>query len=177
MAETITNLCGKLSLMDDEATKVVIDKDWIEGGVENEWLCLIGKAYSPKSLNLNGMRTAFCNAWNLSKNPVVREMVFVFQIEDELERDIVLVSQPWSFSKDLIVLKEYDRLRVDNLNLRRAKFNGDEASKAGSIRILGVSQSSSRQLVFWVGGNHCEANQMSLAQPVKRGGAVGQWSR
>ncbi|OMO79171.1 hypothetical protein CCACVL1_13867 [Corchorus capsularis] len=71
------------------------------------------------------MRTAFCNAWNLSK--------------------------------DLV----------------RAKFNGDEASKARSSRILRVSQSTRRQLVFWVGGNRCKANLMSLAQSVKRGEAVG----
>ncbi|OMO59975.1 hypothetical protein CCACVL1_24498 [Corchorus capsularis] len=38
----------------------------------------------------------------------VGERVFLFQFEDELERDRVLVNQPWCFNRVLMVFREYD---------------------------------------------------------------------
>ncbi|OMO99919.1 hypothetical protein COLO4_13029 [Corchorus olitorius] len=59
MAETLSNLCSK-SIQDDELNTVVIAEELIDG-VEGEeaWFGLLGKLYSKKQPNLEGLRNAF----------------------------------------------------------------------------------------------------------------------
>ena len=49
--------------------------------------------------------------------------VFVFQFEDFVEKDMVLVRQPWSFNKSVIVLNEFDGLfSLDDVNMKWYPF-------------------------------------------------------
>ena len=44
--------------------------------------------------------------------------VFIFQFDDEYEKDRLLVRQPWSFNKSLLMLKEFDDYSsLENVNL------------------------------------------------------------
>ena len=57
------------------------------------------------------MRSILHKVWNLEAGLEVKEVddkVYVFQFEDEVEKDRVIEQQPWSFNKSLIVLKEFD---------------------------------------------------------------------
>ncbi|XWS58862.1 hypothetical protein CRYUN_Cryun08bG0071400 [Craigia yunnanensis] len=57
------------------------------------------------------MKTVLYKIWKLSSGLVIKEVgdrVVVFQFANIAEKDMVLVRQPWSFNKSLIVMKELD---------------------------------------------------------------------
>ncbi|OMO68993.1 hypothetical protein CCACVL1_19721 [Corchorus capsularis] len=113
MAGTLSNLCSKMSLQEEGIPeKVIIDQDWIEepeGALS--WFSVIGKLLSKKRPNLEAMKTVLSKAWRVESGFQVKEVgnrLFVFQFEDELEKDRAMVNQPWSFNKALLTLNDYD---------------------------------------------------------------------
>ncbi|OMO61454.1 hypothetical protein CCACVL1_23510 [Corchorus capsularis] len=113
--EALSNLCSQLSLQEGDKQKVVIDNSWVEGDGENEARhCLIGKLMLKKPAHVDGLRNVLHQAWRLEGDLIVQEVgerLFVFEFQDALEKDRVLVSQPWSFKKALLVLKDYDGIQ------------------------------------------------------------------
>ncbi|OMO90520.1 reverse transcriptase [Corchorus capsularis] len=112
VGEALTNMCSQLSLQEGEKEKVVIDNSWVDGEDGNVVRhYLLGKLMLKKPVNVEGLRNVMYQAWRLEGDLIVQEVgvrLFLFQFEDPLEKDRVLVSQPWSFKKVLLVLKEYD---------------------------------------------------------------------
>ncbi|OMO89195.1 hypothetical protein COLO4_19863 [Corchorus olitorius] len=74
MAGTLSNMCSRLSLQDEEAPKVIIEKEWIEGNDDEGWFSLIGKMPLKKSPNLEALKKAMINALRLEKTLVVKEV-------------------------------------------------------------------------------------------------------
>ncbi|OMO88292.1 reverse transcriptase [Corchorus capsularis] len=111
-AAELSNLCSQLSLQEGEKPKVVISQDLLEEGDGGaQFFSLIGKFFTEKKANLEGMRTTLFNAWKLQMGLIVKEVgekIYMFQFKDEAERDRVLVTQPWHFNRILLVLKKYD---------------------------------------------------------------------
>ncbi|OMO96545.1 hypothetical protein CCACVL1_04904 [Corchorus capsularis] len=111
-AAELSNLCSNLSLQEADRPKVIISKDLIEEGDSGAvFFSLIGKLLTKRKANLEGMRTTLFNAWKLEMGLIVKELgdkLYMFQFEDDAERDRVLVTQSWHFNRILLVLKEYD---------------------------------------------------------------------
>ena len=117
MKTGLEDLWNKLSLTEDEKSKVVIEKDWIEETTDARRNCLLGKLLTKRVLNLEVMRSVVYKVWKLVGGLEIKEVddkVHVFQFQDETEKDRVLVRQPWSFNKSLIILKEFDGLSLPN---------------------------------------------------------------
>ncbi|OMP01909.1 reverse transcriptase [Corchorus capsularis] len=56
-------------------------------------------------------------AWRVEGAFMIKEAgdnLFIFHFEDEIERDRVLVSQPWCFNRALLVLKDFDGIQDPN---------------------------------------------------------------
>ncbi|OMP11560.1 reverse transcriptase [Corchorus capsularis] len=103
MEGALSNMCSKLSLQGDGGDTVVVkDQDWLggnEGGLA--WFHLIGRLFSKRKANVDGLRTAMLLAWRLEGAFMVKEAgdnLFTFQFEDEVERDRILVTRPWCFN-------------------------------------------------------------------------------
>ena len=113
----LKDLWNKLSLTGDKKSEVVIEKDWIEETTDARRNCLLGKLLTKRVLNLEVMRSVVYKVWKLVGGLEIKEVddkVYVFQFEYEIEKDRVLVRQPWSFNKSLIILKEFDGLSLPN---------------------------------------------------------------
>ncbi|OMO72810.1 hypothetical protein COLO4_27452 [Corchorus olitorius] len=112
MASTLSNLCSQLSLQEGEQPRVVIAGDLLEEGDGAQLpYFLIGKLFTKRRANLEGMRTTLFNAWKLEMGLVIKEVgakLYMFQFEDKPERDRVLVTQPWHFNRVLLALQPYD---------------------------------------------------------------------
>ncbi|XWS18212.1 hypothetical protein CRYUN_Cryun32bG0023500 [Craigia yunnanensis] len=54
------------------------------------------------------MKNVLITIWKLSSRMSITEVgnrLFIFQFEDNKEKERVLLRQPWSFNKSLLVLK------------------------------------------------------------------------
>ena len=74
-------------------------------------IAYLGKIFTKRNINLEVMKVVLYNIWKLSHGFEIKEVgdkVYVFQFEDGSEKDKVLVRQPWSFNKALIVLADFD---------------------------------------------------------------------
>ncbi|OMO81404.1 reverse transcriptase [Corchorus capsularis] len=76
MAGTLSNLCSKMSLQEeDNQERVIIDQEWIdepEGALA--WFCLIGKSLAKKQPNLEALKAVMSKAWNIESDFQVEEM-------------------------------------------------------------------------------------------------------
>ncbi|OMO80722.1 reverse transcriptase [Corchorus capsularis] len=93
--EQLSSFCSKLSINEGEQSKVVITQEWLEEGDEGALVFfLIRKLFSKRPANVEGMRTALFNAWGLESGLVIKEVaekVYLFNSEEESDRDRVLV--------------------------------------------------------------------------------------
>ncbi|XVF84584.1 hypothetical protein PTKIN_Ptkin17bG0048800 [Pterospermum kingtungense] len=111
MAVELDDLWQKLSLVEECAEEVVVEEEWVGDLVSNGKYCLLGKLIINRASNLEAMRNVLAKAWRLKSTLTItefREKVFVFQFEDAIEKDRVLLGQPWTFNKSLLVLNDFD---------------------------------------------------------------------
>ncbi|OMO51701.1 Zinc knuckle CX2CX4HX4C [Corchorus olitorius] len=89
-AEQLSSFCSKLSINEGEQSNVVLTKEWLEEGDEAAPVFfLIGKLFSKKRANIEGMRTALFNAWSLDSGLVIKEVAD--KEYDGIEKPEVLV--------------------------------------------------------------------------------------
>ena len=53
----------------------------------------------------------FFKIWKLKKDLIIRrsmKKVYIFQFGSWVENEKILIQQPWSFNKALLVMKEFD---------------------------------------------------------------------
>ncbi|OMO72105.1 reverse transcriptase [Corchorus capsularis] len=110
-------MCSRLSLQSEGGDEVVVqDQDWL-GGSEGDlaWFHLISRLFSKQKANVDRLRTTMLLAWQVEVAFMIKEAgdnLFIFHFEDEVERDRILVSQPWCFNRTLLVLKDFDGIQV-----------------------------------------------------------------
>ena len=111
MNEELEQMWGKLSLTEAEQTEVVLDEEWLEEVKEVERNCLVGKLVLNRRINLEVMKNVLSSIWKLSYGMSIREVgcrLFIFHFEENLEKERVLLRQPWSFNKSLQVLGNFE---------------------------------------------------------------------
>ncbi|OMO77990.1 hypothetical protein CCACVL1_14715 [Corchorus capsularis] len=112
MAGALSNLCSKMSLQEDGRQKIVLEQEWFdetEGAMS--WFYIIGKLFSKWQQNVEVLQNVMAQASRVVQGFQVKEVgdrLFVFQFKDDIEKDIVLVNQPWNFNKALLALNDYD---------------------------------------------------------------------
>lgn len=88
---------------------------------ETEWV-LAAKFLTRRTLNLDASAKTFPPLWRAAKGFKVRkegEQIILFTFEDKTDVMKVLVAEPWSFDKHLMVLKKYD----GNTDVRDLSFD------------------------------------------------------
>ena len=131
MEPNLEELWSIFSLTEEEKTKVVVDKTWVEKTETARRNCLLRKIFTKHNINLEAMKAVLFNIWKLSHGLEVKEVgdkMYVFQFEDRSEKDKVLVRQPWLFNKALIVLAEFDGFSsLEDVNMDWCLFLGSSS--------------------------------------------------
>ena len=63
------------------------------------------------------MRNVFFKIWKLKGDLDIKEVdekVYIFSFGKWVEKERVLIQQPWSFNKALLVMKEFDGKNITN---------------------------------------------------------------
>ena len=90
---------------------MVVEKDWFEEVRKVRKNCLVGKLVLNKRVNVEVMKNVLSIIWRISSGMVIKEVgerLFVFQFEDNMENERVVMKQPRSFNKSLLVLEKFD---------------------------------------------------------------------
>ena len=111
MAESLESLWNKMSLTEAEQEGVIVDHEWVQETEAEGENCIIGRLLSSRGVNLDAMRNVFHKIWKLKGDLIIKEVdekVYVFRFGSWVEKERVLIQQPWSFNKALLVMKEFD---------------------------------------------------------------------
>ncbi|XP_065617777.1 uncharacterized protein LOC136062543 [Quercus suber] len=105
--EEIIDRCAKLKLLLREDVEVAIQAPLTEEG-----LVLIGKFCTKRKINLESVARVLRSVWRAEHNFEVNDLgenkvMFLFQSKDDMER--VLLLNPWSFDKYLLILHKMVR--------------------------------------------------------------------
>ena len=126
MNDDLEHLWGKLSLTKVEQTEVVLDVKWLEEVKKVERNCLVGKLVLNRRFNPEVMKNVLSSIWKLSYGMSIREVgcrLFIFHFDDNLEKERVLMRQPWSFNKSLLVLGNFaGHEKPEDVNLQWCPF-------------------------------------------------------
>ncbi|XVF03513.1 hypothetical protein REPUB_Repub05bG0001400 [Reevesia pubescens] len=107
MDRGLEDFWAKLALADAEKVEVSINKAWVDDAVTDCERCLVGKLFSRHNTNTKAMRDIFMQIWELNVDLLIKEngsKTFLFQFDDIEEKERVLMDQPWSFNKFLLLL-------------------------------------------------------------------------
>lgn len=117
MSTVLESLWDKLSLTDEFAKEVVIEEEWTHNHHSPSRKCLLGRLAINRSANKEAMKTIFSKVWKLEGSLTIKkitERLFTFHFGEEHEKDKVLLGQPWSFNKSLLLLNEMEEVSDPN---------------------------------------------------------------
>ncbi|PON32377.1 hypothetical protein PanWU01x14_361880 [Parasponia andersonii] len=107
-SEEIEKLCERLNMDDHDEPVVQMAPDLIEEGKEKLDLCLVGKVFGNKIVNLEGPNDVAERVWRTSRRIKVEAMgisnIFMFHFGCKDDRQRVLFGGPWNFNNQIISL-------------------------------------------------------------------------
>ncbi|KAL5834999.1 hypothetical protein ACOSQ4_014496 [Xanthoceras sorbifolium] len=152
----ITRRCGKLSLSEENGPIAKIDSDLHEKGLKCVVRSLIGIIMENKEVNREAFKSMIPKIWRTMKEvdvELVGPNTFVFRFRYLWDRKRVLDGGPWSFDKQLIILKEVPGVgRIEEVDFRIFPF---------WIQIYNLPLSCmSREIVIFLGGQIGEVKEI-----------------
>lgn len=103
-------LCRRLGHLWPKRKKVILDDVVSEAKLIECQHTLLGRLYGNPSVNLQAFQSTMTKAWK-SAHVVCKHLepgLFSFEFPSAQEKDIILNSDPWSFSSHLLVLKPWE---------------------------------------------------------------------
>ena len=119
--DDITNRWRNPSLSNKEVKKVVLSK-----GKQKEDFMLVGKFFTKRSVNMDAVAKTFRPLWRARQNFHIRDagnnhLVFTFEFDANMEK--VLMGEPWTFDRHVVVFQRYDgRSSMNELDFGYSKF-------------------------------------------------------
>ncbi|KAL5740754.1 hypothetical protein ACOSQ2_029934 [Xanthoceras sorbifolium] len=107
--DELSRYCSRLSLSEEDGPVAVIGADLQDLGRRKLSLSLIGKIVGNRDVNRDAFRVTISSIWRTTKGLEIEAMgnnLFVFRFNCMLDRKRVLEGGPWTFDKQLLVLKE-----------------------------------------------------------------------
>ncbi|KAL5819940.1 hypothetical protein ACOSQ4_023782 [Xanthoceras sorbifolium] len=107
--EEIARRCAKISLSEEDGPVAKMDKKAEEVGRKQISLSLVGKIVSNREVNREAFKATISSIWRTTKGVEVEAVgvnIFVFRFQCHWDRKRVLEGGPWSFDKQLLILKE-----------------------------------------------------------------------
>uniref|UniRef100_A0A7N2M4M2 DUF4283 domain-containing protein n=1 Tax=Quercus lobata TaxID=97700 RepID=A0A7N2M4M2_QUELO len=107
-----------------------------------QYVCLVAKFFTRRTVNIDAVVRTFCLLWRTSKDFRIRDAGknhLVFEFEDWEDAEKVLLGEPWSFDRSLIVFQRIDGGKsLGRVTIPPDEFElqgGDFMRSKGSLRM------------------------------------------
>ncbi|KAL5848695.1 hypothetical protein ACOSQ4_006708 [Xanthoceras sorbifolium] len=107
--EDLESLCASLSLKEEAAAMMPIDRNLLVQGQNKVALCLVGKFLVNKLVNREVFRSPILKIWKITQGveiEVIQDNIYAFHFHNQSDRIRVLVSDPWNFDNAILILQE-----------------------------------------------------------------------
>lgn len=110
-----------LSLSDKESKTLALTKN-----NQSEEYVLAAKFFTRRNVSIDAVAKTFRSLWRTSNDFRIRDagdnhLLFVFELESDMIK--VLMGEPWSFDRHLVVLKRYDGITpMEEVDFSKTKF-------------------------------------------------------
>jgi hypothetical protein len=111
MADQLEKLCGSISLTEGEKVGLTITEGEVDEVRAQGGRCLVGKVWMGRRANKEAFKTVLSRIWRIFHGVIFKELddnVWLFEFEDVDDMRSVLGGRPWSFDRQMLVVKEFD---------------------------------------------------------------------
>jgi hypothetical protein len=111
MVDDLERLCNKVSLTKGENEGIHVTEGDIVVGREVGTQCLVGKLWTERIANKEAYKIVLSRILRLAGSVVLKELqdnLWLFEFDEEDDKNRVMAGRPWSFSHHILVLKEFD---------------------------------------------------------------------
>jgi hypothetical protein len=110
MVDDLERLCSKVSLPEGENEGIHVTEGDVAVGREVGTRCLVGKLWIERIANKEAFKTVLSRIWCLARSMVLKELqdnLWLFEFDEEDDKNRVVAGRPWSFDYHILVLKEF----------------------------------------------------------------------
>lgn len=119
--EDLTRRCDRLSLFAKEGEKVILTKSHASTNH-----VLVAKFFTKRSLNMEAIVRTFRLLWDTKESFEVTNMgnnVMLFTFGLEVDAEKVLLGEPWSYDRHLVILQRFDESKpISELEFKYCSF-------------------------------------------------------
>jgi hypothetical protein len=111
MADQLEKLCGSISLTEGEKVGLTITEGEVDEVRAQGGRCLVGKVWMGRRANKEAFKTVLSRIWRIFHGVIFKELddnIWLFEFEDVDDMRSVLGGRPWSFDRQMLVVKEFD---------------------------------------------------------------------
>ncbi|XP_042950312.1 uncharacterized protein LOC122282425 [Carya illinoinensis] len=126
MAEDLEFLYGKMSLIETEKEVVAVDDEIVQENLVRGKKCLIVQLLTTKHYNKEAFKQVLRKIWRPLQPLRLQSLgtkFLIAEFEDVKDQERILRDGPWSFDKQLVLLKKFDGLlQTHQITLTKAFF-------------------------------------------------------
>ena len=122
MVDELEDLCGKISLTEEERIRIKVDEFEVSDARIVVGKCLVGKVWADKIVNKEAFKSVLSTIWRTAwgvKFKDFKDNVWLFEFSDQIDKRRVMDGMPWSFDRQNLVLNEFD----GSIPLSQLEFN------------------------------------------------------
>lgn len=117
----LDNICERLKITDLENEEIVVEFSLVAEVVDSGKNCLLLKLLTSKFYNCETFKATMRNMWRSTKSICFHDMgegLLIAEFELHSDKISVTCDGPWSFDKNLILMKDFDGLQqVKNIKM------------------------------------------------------------
>ena len=126
MADELEELWKKLTLTEKEEKDIILGSNSTKVAKEARKNCIVVKVLTQRSVNVEALKKNMRMPWKPNKGLQVSEIednLYLAEFGDSRDKKKVMEMQPWSYEKQLVLMREFERELVPKeISLRWSPF-------------------------------------------------------
>ena len=111
MADELEELWKKLTLTEKEEKDIILGSNSTKVAKEARKNCIVGKVLTQRSVNVEALKKNMRMPWKPNKGLQVSEIednLYLAEFGDSRDKKKVMEMRPWSYEKQLVLIREFE---------------------------------------------------------------------